>query len=64
MMVTGSVSSLITLTRTIKPMVTGQAPVTLEWKNTPGKKHKQTKKGGRRIDYIVGEAINSSNRNI
>ena len=29
-------------------MVTGQAPVTLELRNTPGKKHKQTK-GGTRI---------------
>ena len=36
-----------TLTRTIKSMVTGQAPVTLEWKNTPGKKYKQTKSGTR-----------------
>ena len=37
-----------TLTRIIKSVVTGQAPVTLELRNTPGKKHKQTK-GGTRI---------------
>ena len=28
-----------TLTRIIKSVVTGQAPVTLEWRNTPGKKN-------------------------
>ena len=28
---------VFTLTRIIESMVTGQAPVTLEWKNTPGK---------------------------
>ena len=28
---------VFTLTRMIKSVVTGQAPVTLEWKNTPGK---------------------------
>ena len=33
-----------TLTRIIKSVVAGQAPVTLEWKNTPGKKHKQNQK--------------------
>ena len=47
---------VLTLTRIIKSVVTGQAPVTLELSNTPGKntnkpkvvKHKQTK-GGTRI---------------
>ena len=39
---------VLTLTRIIKSVVTGQAPVTLELRNTPGKKHKQTK-GGTRI---------------
>ena len=33
------------LARIIKSVVTGQAPVTLELRNTPGKKHKQTKGG-------------------
>ena len=31
---------ILTLTRIIKSVVTGQAPVTLELRNTPGKKHK------------------------
>ena len=39
---------VLTLTRTIKSVVTGQAPATLELRNTPGKKHKQTE-GGTRI---------------
>ena len=39
---------VLTLTRIIKSVVTGQAPVTLELRNTPGKKHKRTK-GGTRI---------------
>ena len=43
------VVAVLTLTRIIiKSVVTGQAPVTLELRNTPGKKHKQTK-GGTRI---------------
>ena len=41
-------SHSLTLTRTIKSVVTGQAPITLELRNTPGEKHKQTK-GGTRI---------------
>ena len=32
-------------TRITKSVVTGQAPVTLELRNTPGKKHRQTKGG-------------------
>ena len=39
---------VLTLTRIIKSVVTRQAPVTLELRNTPGKGHKQTK-GGTRI---------------
>ena len=35
------VDNVLTLTRIIKLVVTGQAPVTLEWRNTPGKTHKQ-----------------------
>ena len=33
---------VLTLNRTFKYVVTGQAPVTLELRNTPGKKHKPT----------------------
>ena len=43
---------VLTLTRRIKSVVTGQAPVTLELRNTPGKKHKQTK-GGTRISQLT-----------
>ena len=39
---------VLTLTRAIKSVVTGQAPVTLELRYTPGKNHTQTK-GGTRI---------------
>ena len=38
---------VLTLTRIIKSVVTGPAPVTLELRNTPGKEHKQTKGGAR-----------------
>ena len=34
---------ILTITRVIKSVVTGQAAVTLELRNTPGKKHKQAK---------------------
>ena len=34
-------------------MVTGQAPVTLELRNTPGKKHKQTKGGYTHISQLT-----------
>ena len=43
---------LTLLTRIIKPAVTEQAPDTLELRNTPGKKHKQTKGGTRIYIYI------------
>ena len=39
---------VLTLTRIIKSVVTGQAPVTLELRNTPGKNTNQPK-GGTRI---------------
>ena len=41
------VVAVLTLTRIVKSVVTGQAPVTLELRNTPGKKHKPTKDGTR-----------------
>ena len=41
---------VVFLSRIIKPVVTGQASVTLEWRNTPGKKHKP--KRGTRIPDI------------
>ena len=34
---------VLTLTRITKSVVTGQAPATLEWKNTPGKKQSKPK---------------------
>ena len=37
---------VLTLTRIIKSVLTGQAPVTLELRNTPGKTH--TTQGGTR----------------
>ena len=40
-----------TLSRIIKSVVTEQAPVTLELRNTQGKKHKQTKGGCTGILY-------------
>ena len=43
---------VLTLTRIMKSVVTGQAPVTLELRNTPGEKHKQTK-GGTRISQLT-----------
>ena len=42
---------VLTLTRIIKSVVTRQAPVTLELRNTPGKTH--TTQGGTRV-YIRG----------
>ena len=38
---------LTLLARTVTSVVTGQAPVALEWRNSPGKKHKQTGNGTR-----------------
>ena len=42
---------VLALTRIIKSVVTGQAPVTLELMNTPGKKHEQTKGGNTHISH-------------
>ena len=51
---------VLTLTRIIKFVVTGQAPVTLELRNTPGKKHKPKVIHA----YITAGAIRASTRNI
>ena len=50
----------LTLTRVIKSVVTGQAPVTLELRNTPGKKHKLKVVHA----YITADAIHASTRKI
>ena len=51
---------VLTLTRVIKSLVTGQAPVTLEWRNTPGKKTKP------KVVHacIIADAIHASARKI
>ena len=43
---------ILTLTRIIKSLVAGHAPVSLELRNTPGKKHKA--KSGTRA-YIIAD---------
>ena len=51
---------VLTLTRIIKSVVIGQAPVTLEMRNTPGKNtHNQVVHA-----YITDDAIHASTRNI
>ena len=52
---------VLTLTRIIKSVVTGQAPVTLELRNTPGKTHTQPKVVHA---YITADAIHASTKNI
>ena len=52
--VPGAVVVVLTSTRIIKSVVTGQAPVTLGWRNTPGKEHKQPKVVNA---YITADAI-------
>ena len=52
---------VLTSTRVIKSVVTGQAPVTLELRNTPGKAHTQPKVVHA---YITADAIHASTRNI
>ena len=52
---------VLTLTRIVKSVVTGQAPVTLELRNTPGKTHTQPKVVHA---YITVDAIHASTRNI
>ena len=51
---------VLTLTRIIKSVVTGHAPVTLELRNTPGKKHKPKVVHA----YITADAIHASTRSI
>ena len=52
---------VLTLTRIIKSVVRGQAPVTLELKKYPREKHKQPKVVHA---YITADAIHASTRNI
>ena len=52
---------VLTLTRIIKSVVTGQAPVTLELRNTPGETRTQPKVVHA---YITADAIHASTRNI
>ena len=52
---------VLTITHIIKSVVPGQAPVTLELRNTPGKKHTQPKVVHA---YITADAIHASTRNI
>ena len=49
---------VITLTRIIESVVTGQAPVTLEQRNTPAKKHKPKVVQG--LGFITADAIHAS----
>ena len=51
---------VLTLTRIIKSVVTGQAPVTLELRNTPGRKHKPKVVHA----YITADAIHAPTRNM
>ena len=50
--------------RIIKSVVTGQGPVTLAVRNTPGKNTHKPKKGGTLIVFITGDAIHASTRNV
>ena len=51
---------VLTLTRIIKFVVTGQAPVTVELRNTPREKHKPKVVHA----YVTADAILASTRNI
>ena len=51
---------VLTLTRIIKSVVTGQAPVTLELRNTPEKNPNNP----RWYTHIIADAIHASTRNI
>ena len=51
---------VLTLTRMIKSVVTGQAPVTLGLRNTPGKKNKPKVVHA----YVTATAIHASTRNM
>ena len=52
---------VLTLTRIVKSVVTGQAPVTLELRNTPGK---NTNKQKVVHAYITADANHASTRHI
>ena len=52
---------VLTLTRIIRSVVIGQAPVTLELRNTPGK---NTNKSKVVHAYITADAMDASTRNI
>ena len=54
---------VLTLTRIMKSVVTGQAPVTLELSNTPGKNTHNTQPKVVHA-YITADAIHASTRNI
>ena len=54
---------VLTSTHIIKSVVTGQAPVTLEWKNTPGENTNKPKVVLVHA-YITADAIDVSARNI
>ena len=54
---------VLTLTRIVKSVLTRQAPVTLELRYTPGKKHKENK-GGSLHAYIRADAIHAFTRDI
>ena len=47
------VNVVLTNTRIIKSVVAGQAPVTLEWRNTPGKTHTNTQKKTRTYSHVL-----------
>ena len=49
---------LIIITLIIKLVVTGQAPVTLEWRDTPRKTN--TNKSNSGVAYIIADATNNA----
>ena len=53
---------VVELTRTIKSVVTGQAPVNLELRNTPGKNTNNPR--WHTHIYTTADAIHASTRNI
>ena len=56
---------VLALTRIIKSVVTGQAPVALELRNTPRKKHKQIKGGKLLYAYdITADVLHANTRNM
>ena len=59
--VVGGGGVVLTLTRMIKSVVTGQAPATLELGNAPGK---NTTKPKVVHEYFTAEAVHASTRNM